>query len=407
MYENIICTAPATSILIDTNKGLRQCCYYQSGFLGNLNKNTIIEIINNDHWKKIKEQTTNNIWPEGCLNCKNNEEIFGNSLRKNYFEHATEDDVKHGRLKVLEFNGSNICNLSCVHCHSTYSSRWVIERKKLEKVVDTYDLKRKEIAKAFRPLTNLYDEDGVSLNAMHLPNPELVIKNIKDLDFSHLKLLCFRGGEPLLNSETTAVLEYLDSQNILKNLNIHVTTNSTYINDDLIRLFNKGKSVTVNLSIDNVGELFNYIRYGDAKFDAVEPVIAALNTVSNISMIVSVAAMNYSAFNLLDIRSWSMKLSEKYNKLTPIPWYNNCVVSPSYLSMATLSDPTRAELIDFYKSNSINNEFENVINLLSNNFLGKEIHTQWVEYTKLLESVRKNSIIEIVPELEKELNYVY
>lgn len=403
MYENIICTAPATSILIDTNKGLRQCCYYQSGFLGNLNKNTIVEIINNEKWKKLKEQSSNNVWPDGCIKCKINEEKFGDSLRKNYFEHASEEDVKHKRLKVLEFNGSNICNLSCVHCHSTYSSRWVSERKKLEKVVALYTDKEKEIAKEFRPLTDLYDEDGISLNTMHLPNPELVIENIKDLDFSHLKLLCFRGGEPLLNSETPAVLEYLDSINILQNLNIHITTNSTYINDKLISLFKKGKSVTVNLSIDGIGELFNYVRYGDAKFESVEPVIAALNTVKNMSMIVSVAAMNYTAFNLLDIRTWSMKLSEKYDKLFPIPSYNNCVVSPDYLSMATLSDETRAKLIEFYTSNSINNEFVNVIQLLSNKFIGEEIHTQWVEYTKLLETVRGNNITSIVPELTKEL----
>jgi|APGre2960657373_1045057.scaffolds.fasta_scaffold00442_9 MoaA/NifB/PqqE/SkfB family radical SAM enzyme len=403
MYKNIICTAPSTSILIDTNKGLRQCCYYQSGFLGNLNKNTIIEIINTDKWKELKEQSSNNVWPQGCLKCKNNEEIFGDSLRKNYFEHASEDDVKHNRLKVLEFNGSNICNLSCVHCHSTYSSRWVIERKKLEKVVATYTEEKKEIAKEFRPLTNLYDEDGVSLNAMHLPNPKLVIENIKDLDFSHLKLLCFRGGEPLLNSETTAVLEYLDSINVLQNLNIHITTNATYINDQLVNLFNKGKSVTVNLSIDGIGELFNYIRYGDAKFESVEPVIAALNTVKNLSMVVSVAAMNYSAFNLIDIRTWSMKLAEKYDKLVPIPYYNNCVVSPDYLSMTTLSDETRKKLVEFYTLNSINDEFVNVIKFLSNDFIGNEIHTQWVEYTELLETVRKNDIISIVPELKNEL----
>ena len=38
---NITCAAPLTSILIDTNKGIRPCCYYQAGFLGNLNKNSI------------------------------------------------------------------------------------------------------------------------------------------------------------------------------------------------------------------------------------------------------------------------------------------------------------------------------------------------------------------------------
>jgi hypothetical protein len=44
-----------------------------------------------------------------------------------------------------------------------------------------------------------------------------------------------------------------------------------------------------------------------------------------------------------------------------------------------------------------------VINLLANDFLGEQIHAQWVEYTELLETVRGNNIIDIVPQLKKEL----
>lgn len=401
--SNITCTAPATSILIDTNKGLRPCCYYQDGFLGNINEHKITDIIKNEKWQTLKQQMTDNEWPKGCLSCKKNEENFGTSLRQVYFDNTTEDDLKHERLTYLEFNGSNICNLSCVHCHSLYSSRWVIERQKLKKVVEIYDDAEKAIAKNFRPLQEFKENNGTSLVKMHLPNPELVLENIKDIDFSQLKILSFRGGEPLLNSETTSVLQYLDSLEILKNLDVLLTTNCTYINDEIIKLLANCKSVTVNLSIDGVYELFNYIRYGDAKFEDVEPVIAKLNTLPNVNMMVSAAPMNYNAFNLLDIREWSIELSKKYNNLKPVPGFNNCVVSPIYLSLATLSDNARKELIDFYKANSIENEFEYVINLLSNEFLGDDIHTQWTLYTKSLETVRGNNITSIVPQLKKEL----
>ena len=67
------------------------------------------------------------------------------------------------------------------------------------------------------------------------------------------------------------------------------------------------------------------------------------------------------------------------------------------------SDETRKKLVEFYTLNSINDEFVNVIKFLSNDFIGNEIHTQWVEYTELLETVRKNDIISIVPELKNEL----
>ena len=402
---NVTCTAPLTSILVDTNKGIRPCCYYQDGFFGNVNDNTIAEIITNDKWKKLKEQMYANEWPNGCLLCKKNEETMGSSLRQNYFENSTAEDIDNEKLTYLEFNGSNICNLACVHCHSLYSSKWHIERKKLIKIVDTYDTDKRKRASSARPIEvgTYLDSDGTTLDKMHLPNPDIVLENIKQLDLSNLRTLSFRGGEPFLNSETKTILEYADTQGLLNKVNVSVTTNGTYVDDAVIELLKKCKTVHINISIDGIGELFNYIRYGDAKFETIEPNLAKLNVIPNVTILISVASMNYNAFNLLEIRDWTILMSTKYNKVQRLAGFNNCVVSPNYLSLATLSDAARKHLIEFYTNNSIDNEFQYVINLLANDFLGEQIHTQWVEYTELLETVRGNKIVNIVPQLAKEL----
>ena len=401
----VTCTAPLTSILVDTNKGIRPCCYYQDGFLGNVNDNTISEIITNDKWKKLKKQMYANEWPNGCLLCKKNEETMGSSLRQNYFENSTAEDIDNEKLTYLEFNGSNICNLACVHCHSLYSSKWHIERKKLIKIVDTYDTDKRKRSSSVRPIEvgSYLDLDGTTLDKMHLPNPDLVLENIKQLDLSNLKTISFRGGEPFLNSETKTILEYADTQGLLNKVNVSVTTNGTYVDDAVIELLKKCKTVHINMSIDGIGDLFNYIRYGDAKFETIEPNLAKLNVIPNVMILISVASMNYNAFNLLEIRDWTILMSDKYNKVQRLAGFNNCVVSPEYLSLATLSDDTRKHLIEFYTKNSIDNEFQYVINLLSNEFLGEQIHTQWVEYTELLEAARGNKIVNIVPQLAKEL----
>jgi len=401
----VTCTAPLTSILVDTNKGIRPCCYYQDGFLGNVNDNTISEIITNDKWKKLKEQMYANEWPNGCLLCKKNEETMGSSLRQNYFENSTAEDIDNEKLTYLEFNGSNICNLACVHCHSLYSSKWHIERKKLIKIVDTYGTDKRKRASSIRPIEvgTYLDSDGTTLDKMHLPNPNLVLENIKQLDLSNLRTISFRGGEPFLNSETKTILEYADTQGLLNHVHVSVTTNGTYVDDAVIELLKKCKTVHINMSIDGIGDLFNYIRYGDVKFETIEPNLAKLNEMPNAGILISVASMNYNAFNLLEIRDWTILMSEKYNKVQRLAGFNNCVVSPDYLSLATLSDDARKYLVEFYTKNSIDNEFQYVINLLSNEFLGEQIHTQWVEYTELLEAVRGNKIVNIVPQLAKEL----
>ena len=401
--DNVTCTAPLNSILIDTNKGVRPCCYYQSGFLGNIKEHNISEIMSNDAWTKLKQQMHNNEWPDGCLLCKSNEESFGTSLRKVYLSDIPLDSIETDHLNHIEFNGSNICNLACVHCHSLYSSKWQIERDKIINLSKSYDIDKQESIYKLHPIIDLPDSDGNSIRKMHLPNAELVLENLKTLDLTHVRTFSFRGGEPFLNNETTTILEYAESQSLLDKINVSITTNGTYITDDIINLLKKCKSVHINLSIDGVGELFNYIRYGDATFEKIEPTIAKLNEVTNINILVSVASMNYNAFNLLEIRDWAIEMSKKYSKVTPIPGFNNCVINPNYLSLTTLSDSTRKELIDYYTINSISDEFVHVIKLLSNDYAGDDIHKNWVEYTELMEEVRGNNITNIVPQLINEL----
>jgi hypothetical protein len=192
------------------------------------------------------------------------------------------------------------------------------------------------------------DDDNGRSTKMHLPNPDLVIANLKELDLSNLRTINFKGGEPFLNSETTAILKYLDEQNILSQVSITVSTNGTYINDETLELLKKCKLINLYISVDGVGDLFNYIRYGDAKFEDIEPTIAKLNTVTSINIQISVAVMNYNAFNLIDIRSWTIDMSVKYDKVSNRCGFSNCLTHPTYLSLLTLSDETRKELIDAF-----------------------------------------------------------
>lgn len=403
--SGLTCTAPLNSILIDTNKGVRPCCYYQSGFLGNIKEHTISEIMSNEAWTKLKQQMLKNEWPDGCLLCKSNEESFGTSLRQVYLNDIPVDDLENDHLNHIEFNGSNICNLACVHCHSLYSSKWQIERDKIIKLTESFDTEQKESTFKLHPIIDLPDSDGESIRKMHLPDSALVLENLKNLDLSYVRTFSFRGGEPFLNSETTTILNYANSLGLLDKINVSITTNGTYITDEIVDLLKKCKSIHINLSIDGVGELFNYIRYGDAKFENVEHTISKLNAVPNLNILVSVASMNYNAFNLIEIRDWAIEMSKKYDKVIPIPGFNNCVINPNYLSLPTLSDDTRKNLIEYYTTNSIGDEFVHVIKLLGNDYMGKDVHKQWVEYTNLIESVRGNSIINIVPQLARELNY--
>ena len=409
MIEKVLCTAPLTSILIDTNKGIRPCCYYEGDFLGNIKEQPLTEIMSNKKWQKLKEQMYAKEWPTECLGCKKIEDDSGRSLRHSYVGDGgiDTDGWEDEKITILEFNGSNICNLACLHCHGGFSSKWVIEAKKVREYTISKQLDpetENRMLTQYRSLNVLTNNDRYQpTTKMHIPDSDLVLENIKQLDLSKLKMAIFKGGEPMLNDETIQVLTYLDSINLLSEVTVSISTNGTYIGEKVVELLAKCKHVQYLISIDGVDELFNYIRYGDAKFDTVEKVISIVNQLPNTIIAINNTAMNYNAFNLLEIRDWGIELSKKYNRMAPMVNFSNFVQSPIYLSMSTLTDEARHYLIKYYTDNSIDGEFKYVLNVLSNDYLGDTIHSQWVEYTEMMEEVRGNNIADIVPQLKNEL----
>jgi radical SAM protein with 4Fe4S-binding SPASM domain len=404
MIENVLCTAPLASVLIDTHKGIRPCCYFQGNFMGNIKEQPISEILSSERWKQLKQKMYDKEWPSECLDCKKIEDDTGFSLRKAYLNGSIDiEGWENGKLTYIEFNGSNICNLACLHCHPGFSSRWVTDNKKARVMAETLTPEKKERALIFRSVVQLTDDTRFQTTKMHLPNPELVLENLKQLDLTNIRTLNFKGGEPCLNSETIAVLQHVDDLGLLGNIKVYVTTNGTYITDEMIFLLSKSKHVEFLISVDGIGELFNYIRYGDAKFNDIEPVIARVNTLNNVNIRLNCSTMNYNAFNLVEIRDWKIDLSKKYDKIITYGGFQNMVQSPAYLSVNTLSDDIRKQLIDYYTVNNDSGDFSIVITTLRNNYLGDEEHQKWVEYTELMESIRGNSILELVPQLTSEL----
>jgi MoaA/NifB/PqqE/SkfB family radical SAM enzyme len=394
----VYCKIPFTSFTMDMNKGIRPCCAYgEPSYFGNVIDENIVDIINNKEWTYLKEQMSKNIVPDGCIEpCYKKEQLSGASARtsmNNYLPNVSS--YKTNKLNMLEFNGSNICNAACLHCSQYYSSKWTSYNKKAIEKVGKYN--------------SILQSQFEGLHVLHaphpgqLPNPELIIKNLKLLDLSELNVIVFKGGEPFLNSEIWHVLQYLDSINVLSGLEIKIVTNGTVISQQLIEMLSKCKSAVFTISVDGVNDMYNYIRYGDAKFDSLESVISVLNNITSTRGIhVSTSVMNYNIFDLEDINEWVNYLAKKYNNVSTDCIFQNIVHQPGYLSVQTLSDLVRQQLINHYTDK--NKElYKNVITALSASYCGDEVHDKWVHYTNLMESIRNNSLVHIQPLFEQEL----
>lgn len=377
-----LCIAPFTSVLIDVNRQVRPCCVWSPHhYLGNLKDKTVVQILNDDPYARAKSLMYDEQLPLECKGCQEREESTGWSQRLQFQLDSKVYDLDgwiDERLRYLELNGSNHCNLACIQCSSMYSSAWISDENKL---------------------------DRGGLSKIYLGEPTNLISSLKELDLSALKTLYFKGGEPLLNPENVAALLYFEEIGILENLNVYMITNGTLSpSDDLIRTLSKTKSCSVAFSIDGTAALNPYIRYSRnnvATIDTIEQTISKYNSISKIKFDIICSVMTYNIFRLVEIRDWWLALREQGYNIMPNTF--NQLILNKELNVRNLTDKTREYLVDYYTKNQLDKEFEPVITILKQPYLGNQSHNEWVDYTLKLQSIRGNNILDIEPLLKDEL----
>ena len=90
--------------------------------------------------------------------------------------------------------------------------------------------------------------------------------------------LQFTGGEPIINKEHYDLLESIPTE-VKRRINLRYASNLSYIKFkqyDLIKIWNEFRSVNIKVSMDGVGDVYNYIRR-DGDWDNVYNNMKVLN----------------------------------------------------------------------------------------------------------------------------------
>lgn len=219
-----------------------------------LMKNSLEEITNSETFKTIRKQMLNNEFPEQCRNCyfyENNnvksKRIESNLKFKQYVNDCFRKTLPDGTLteinyKYIELRLGTICNLKCVTCNPFSSSKW------------------NEDVPAFAgsPFENQYFKNEIKTEWFRSQEfyDELYDK------CSDLEEVWINGGEPTLIKEHSYFLERLIQSGRSKNINLHYSINLSYMHEHYIELWKGFKNVKLQLSIDDLSERNDYIRYG-------------------------------------------------------------------------------------------------------------------------------------------------
>lgn len=318
-------------ICVTVDKSWRPCCRFNNFPHVDISQVSFKEYKNSDFYQKIIKDMEDG-WANGCAKCKIEEERGHASLRKTMNRDLSESPD----IEYIEVSLSNECNLACKMCNASYSTLW------------------NKIATNNKDIIGDYHHTKTQ--------SEIQIEEVfKDVDISKLKIIKYLGGEPFITPQIKDLLEYLDQRNLLENITFTCNTNATLFPKKLLKYFKKFKQFNLELSIDGIGEVNDYIRYGKP-WSIIEKNIdlwqeyASQNTNIHLSLFTTV-----QAYNLHDIKN-----IVEFTKNRNIKWYKSLLHTPTYLSVNALPAKYLEEIQDeynenFYKSITVNNQFATLI----------------------------------------------
>jgi sulfatase maturation enzyme AslB (radical SAM superfamily) len=237
---NKYCPKPFASIHMytdqDLNPTVRPCCNYKPI----KQYTTINDYLQSSELASLQQHLlTKESLPVGCEACKIEEDNNLPSLRKKYFNvlgHKTQT-----KIVDLEIFPGNACNLSCLSCNPSHSTKSGQEYAKLGWIKQVKSIDHEEHALE-------------------------VIKNLPDLES-----VGFIGGEFFVTKHN---IELLDAV-IERNLKARIVTNGTQLTKKHLEHLQKISDLDVMVSVDGTHTVFEFLRY-PAQWLVVQSNIVAL-----------------------------------------------------------------------------------------------------------------------------------
>lgn len=268
------CPLAWNGLYIQADGSVDNCCISKNR-LGNINHDSIDDIVTNDRARSVRESMLKGQIVAGCRNCYQDsrskptqrETLTKYYSGKNQDSYQSTDDFK---LRYADIRLRNTCNYGCIYCGPEFSSTIAQERK------------------SFPILNDSGMDDAIAYFKKHA----------RDLDRIYLA-----GGEPLMIRENETLLDEISRVNplcnILVNTNLSLIRNNR-IFDTLIGLPN----VTWLVSAEDMGDRYEYIRYKGSWQTFSENLLDLKRQVSKEKISFNMVYLALNSKSILDFIRW-------------------------------------------------------------------------------------------------------
>ena len=439
------CPLPWNSINLRNNGDLRICCNTNSyspkrgimtkedGTPYNAGKDDWNEARNAEILKEVRVSMMKGEWHPECTRCKKEEES-GMRSRREYEnddwgkysgdislekmlpiteEDGTLDTSKQD-IEFMDIRYGNFCNLKCRMCGPTDSHKWYDDfvkttgRTHYKDTHETIQLTKNAKGKWHTDQYDWFQDNDIYWNNFEKYAPDA-------------KKLYIVGGEPLIIAEHQESLERLVASGKAGKIQLEYNTNLTMVPDRLVHLWEQFKQIRIGVSIDGIGDVFNYQRT-PAKFDAVYKNMMTLQNNERINLkawfAYTVTPMN--VFHTADFMKWKLTESglDKFNPITgprPVITHHMCH-SPKYYNVKVLPQYLKDQVAEHYQehrdwvlttdfSDKVKNNFIKVLTGIETFMMSEDYSEEWLDHfvdqTAKLDEVRNQNILDIVPQYKE------
>ena len=402
---------PFTGLATREDGAVKVCC--RSHPIGFIQDNTLEDIWNNDTMQRIRRQVLNGERPAECAPCFSLEDQGVESLRQRHingvipeariklYPNTPLQEVMPFEFPTMEIKMNNLCNLKCRMCNPMDSTSW-----------NDWS----EVEGHYKKEDNFLVQKIIDLNLQNKPFLDSFVdtpnwwESFEKL-LPYFRRVEFAGGEPLMDPTHYKILDMLAPYG--DNIEIKYATNLTMLgksNRTVWQYWPKFKSVAVNVSIDGIGNSYEYIR-GNATWAELVNNIKQIQTIPNVSRIVGAVAVQVSNILILD------KMIEYFLNDIGIVFYTNMVNYPNVLSAQVLPNELKAlavtklravrELVPEFKHVKANpillritlGQIDGVINYLNANDQSDK-WSECIEFNRKLDKTRNQSFVDTTPEFK-------
>jgi molybdenum cofactor biosynthesis enzyme MoaA len=323
------CFATTNSLQITAQGNLQPCCKFKKP-LGDIN--VLDDYFTLESLTDLKSQHTNDVWTNNCKDCMNNEKVGLQSRREMYgIIGLTDADF------FLDISMGNYCNLKCRMCGPENSTQW---RSDFTALVD----------KGLVP-----DERYTNFSL----TKEQVDHIIAILETKSGRIIIeVKGGEPLLMPISQYFFEQLAACKNADQFTIWMTSNLTKIPDWWYTISAQLQQIEFNVSMDGVGEYYNYIRGTRSSSLDVIKNASLLNKLDNHRLRFNIVVQNLNMNNLAELYDACIDIVDNETDISLIPLRN-----PSYYQPNVFPDHQKKQVVAKMSTSKIvdNRDYNSIV----------------------------------------------